>query len=190
MHTLHITFGLLSRRLLISNLLILNLLILNLLTLHAVILLLPGMCHKSITQDCFVITAGQFNPRLCIKQVAGWLGQDCSCSLDKGLLQVLNRPSQQEAPHPLAGMGGMENGLVDLQMATEAFRDAFSATAPSLEGPVDIEQDYLLVEAYKSPANPITGVARLRACSRSLCFHTLATYTIFTHNCHTDVTNW
>ena len=78
---------------------------------------------------------------------------------DKGPLQVLNRPSQQEAPHPLSGMGGMENGLVDLQMATEAFRDAFSATAPSLEGPADSEQDYLLVEAYKSSANPITGVA-------------------------------
>lgn len=79
--------------------------------------------------------------------------------LDTTLLQVLNRPSQQEAPHPLSGMGGMENGLVDLQMATEAFRDAFSATAPPLEGPADSEQDYLLVEACKSPANPITGVA-------------------------------
>lgn len=56
-------------------------------------------------------------------------------------------------------MGGMENGLVDLQMATEAFRDAFSATAPPLEGPADTAQDYLLAEAYKSPANPVTGVA-------------------------------
>ena len=73
---------------------------------------------------------------------------------EKGLLQVLNR---LEAPSPLAGMGGLENGLVDLQMATEAFRDAFSATAPALEGP-DSVQDFLLVEAYKSPANPITGM--------------------------------
>lgn len=71
-------------------------------------------------------------------------------------MQVLNRPPQ-EAPHALSGMGGMENGLVDLQMATEAFRDAFSATAPPMEGPADSEQDYLLAEAYKSPANPITG---------------------------------
>lgn len=79
--------------------------------------------------------------------------------LDKGFLQVLNRP---EAQSPLSGMGGFENGLVDLQMATEAFRDAFSATAPALEGP-DSVQDFLLVEAYKSPANPITGVTRSRA---------------------------
>ena len=142
----------------------------KLLTLHAVILVLPFMRHKSITQDCFVLTAVQLHARLCIKQVEGLLGQDHSCSLDKGLLQVLNRPSQQAAPHPLSGMGGMENGLVDLQMATEAFRDAFSATAPSLEGPVDSEQDYLLVEAYKSPANPITGVAQVRACCCSLAF--------------------
>lgn len=47
--------------------------------------------------------------------------------------------------------------MVDLQMATEAFRDAFSACAPPLEGPSDLAQDYLLNEAYKSPANPVTG---------------------------------
>lgn len=76
-------------------------------------------------------------------------------------LQVLNRPAQQEAHHAFSGMGGMENGMVDLHMATEAFRDAFSACAPPLEGPSDQAQDYLLNEAYKSPANPATGAACL-----------------------------
>ena len=71
-------------------------------------------------------------------------------------VQVLNRPPT-EAPHALSGMGGMEHGLVDLQMATEAFRDAFSATAPSMEGPSNSDQDFLLAEAFKSPPNPITG---------------------------------
>lgn len=73
-------------------------------------------------------------------------------------VQVLNRPPT-EAPHALSGMGGMEHGLVDLQMATEAFRDAFSATAPSMEGPGNSDQDYLLAEAFKSSPNPITGAA-------------------------------
>ncbi len=70
--------------------------------------------------------------------------------------QALNRPPV-EAPSNLPGMAGFGNGLVDLQMATEAFRDAFSATAPSLEGPLEREQDPLLAEAYKSQTNPITG---------------------------------
>ena len=118
--------------------------------------LLPCVHHKSTTQEYFVVTAVELQPRLCITLDEGWLSH---AVLTKGALQVLSRPSQQEAPHPLSGMGGMENGLVDLQMATEAFRDAFSATAPPLEGPADSEPDYLLVEAYKSPANPITGAA-------------------------------
>ena len=70
--------------------------------------------------------------------------------------QALNRPPV-EAPSKPPGMAGFGNGLVDLQMATEAFRDAFSATAPSMEGPLEREQDPLLAEAYKSQAKPITG---------------------------------
>ena len=66
-------------------------------------------------------------------------------------------------------MGGMENGMVDLHMATEAFRDAFSACAPPLEGPADMAQDYLLTEAYKSPANPATGMSLFaRVCIDSI----------------------
>ncbi len=79
--------------------------------------------------------------------------------------QALNRPPQ-EAPSPAPGVGGFGNGLVDLQMATEAFRDAFSATAPPMDGPPDRDEDPLLAEACKSPANPLTGVpkAALQAC--------------------------
>lgn len=87
--------------------------------------------------------------------------QICTGLCHRTWLQVLTRPAQPEGPDALSGMAGMENGMVDLQMATEAFRDAFSACAPPLEGPSDTPQDYLLAEAYKSPANPATGATRL-----------------------------
>ena len=76
---------------------------------------------------------------------------------------LTNRPSG-EVSNRAPGVG---NGVVDLQMATEAFRDAFSATAPSMEWP-DYEAadqewsiDPLLAEAQKSPANPISGMIKL-----------------------------
>ncbi len=82
--------------------------------------------------------------------------RDDSVPVKGNWAQALNRPPV-EAPSNPPGMAGFGNGMVDLQMATEAFRDAFSATAPSMEGPSDREQDPLLAEAYKSQANPITG---------------------------------
>ena len=82
--------------------------------------------------------------------------RDDSVPVKGNWVQALNRPPV-EAPSKPLGMAGFGNGLVDLQMATEAFRDAFSATAPSMEGPLEREQDRLLAEAYKSQTNPITG---------------------------------
>lgn len=52
---------------------------------------------------------------------------------------------------------GQQNGHVDLRMATEAFRDAFSATAPPMHGPAEMLQDPLLLEAFKTPVNHVTG---------------------------------
>ncbi len=82
--------------------------------------------------------------------------RDDSVPVKGNWAQALNRPPV-EAPSNPPGMAGFGNGLVDLQMATEAFRDAFSATAPSMKGPLERDQDPLLAEAYKSQANPITG---------------------------------
>ena len=53
--------------------------------------------------------------------------------------------------------GLQQNGHVDLRMATEAFRDAFSAAAPPMHGPADVVQDPLMMEALKSPMNPMSG---------------------------------
>ena len=50
-----------------------------------------------------------------------------------------------------------QHGFVDLRMATEAFRDAFSATAPPMHGPPEVPQDPLMLEALKGPINHVTG---------------------------------
>ena len=83
--------------------------------------------------------------------------RDDSVPVKGSWAQALSHQPVDGPSNPL-GMSSLGNGMVDLQMATEAFRDAFSATAPPMEGPSDGEQDPLLAEAYRSPAHPITGV--------------------------------
>ena len=83
--------------------------------------------------------------------------RDDSVPVKGSWAQALARPTG-EASSSLPGPSGSGNGLVDLHMATEAFRDAFSATAPPMDGPLESDQDPLLAEAYKSPANPMTGL--------------------------------
>lgn len=60
-----------------------------------------------------------------------------------------------------ASNSGQHSGHVDLRMATEAFRDAFSATAPPMHGPSEASQDPLMLEALKSPINHVTGKLQL-----------------------------
>lgn len=55
--------------------------------------------------------------------------------------------------------GTQQNGHVDLRMATEAFRDAFSATAPPMQGPAEMLQDPVMLEALKCPVNHVTGMS-------------------------------
>lgn len=96
--------------------------------------------------------------------------RDDSVPVKGNWAQALNRPPA-EAPSKPPGMPGFGNGMVDLQMATEAFRDAFSATAPSMEGPPEREQDPLLAEAHKSQANPITGNVHCLGCGKAFKEH-------------------
>ncbi|DBA75326.1 TPA: Selenocysteine insertion sequence-binding protein 2 [Trebouxia sp. C0004] len=98
--------------------------------------------------------------------------RDDSVPVKGNWAQALNRPPI-EAPSNSPGIAGFGNGVVDLQMATEAFRDAFSATAPSMEGPLEREQDPLLAEAYKSQANPITGNVHCLGCGKAFKEHTV-----------------
>ncbi|DBA81301.1 TPA: Selenocysteine insertion sequence-binding protein 2 [Trebouxia sp. C0005] len=98
--------------------------------------------------------------------------RDDSVPVKGSWAQALNRPPV-EAPSNPPGVVGFGNGMVDLQMATEAFRDAFSATAPSMEGPLERDQDPLLAEAYKSQANPITGNVHCLGCGKAFKEHSV-----------------
>ena len=88
--------------------------------------------------------------------------RDDSVSVKGSWAQALASRPAGEASNSRPGASGFGNGLVDLQMATEAFRDAFSATAPAMDWPQD-DQEPLLAEAHKSPAHPITGSHRATA---------------------------
>ena len=92
--------------------------------------------------------------------------RDDSVPVKGSWAQALASRPAGEASNSLHGTSGFGNGLVDLQMATEAFRDAFSATAPAMDWPQD-DQDPLLAEARKSPAHPITGIDHATVCGCS-----------------------